>query len=511
MKKYFKRTLSLIMCAALIMSIFGGCAVRGTPPAKETQSEVHEEETTEKIYEHEEIKDELGEAQSLKGDSENYKYNIFYPQFGINEVDGTISGFAQSMAESFKRTADNEVSQSGEKITLFADYRISTVKHNDEDRIVSVIFRQIFENPFDNETYDKVSVLNFDFKAKTKLKTYDVFDAGFEEILSSTIRKELEQYDAFEESTAEKEFLDNTAPNKMNFIEYAFSGTDMIFYFDSERVIEEHKDYTEITIPASQIKNILDDDIVEIILNEENKKEEETQNNVPSTKPQAQIPVFVPKPDKAPHGTKYIAFTFNDGPSEKVTARILDILSRYNSKATFFVSAERTKYSGYQKNIKRAYNMGCEIGSYVAVKHASPNDLKGEISFTNNAIKNITGVVPKLLRAESSAYKGNEKYIDMPLINWNIDTQDWKYKDKQSVPRSPAERARDKNIIISNVIDNVDNGDIILMHDIYDMTADAFEEMIPILIKRGYKLVTVSELYKIKGEILENGKVYRGF
>ena len=97
----------------------------------------------------------------------------------------------------------------------------------------------------------------------------------------------------------------------------------------------------------------------------------------------------------------------------------------------------------------------------------------------------------------------------MPLIQWCIDTEDWKYKDKKGSGRSAAQREADKQKIVSAVLDNATGGEIVLMHDLYEMTAEAFEEIVPELIKRGFVLVTVSELYEIYGIELEPGKVYR--
>ena len=83
------------------------------------------------------------------------------------------------------------------------------------------------------------------------------------------------------------------------------------------------------------------------------------------------------------------------------------------------------------------------------------------------------------------------------MIYWSIDTEDWK--------------TRDAGKTISAVLDHVKDGDIILMHDLYEQTAEASETIIPELIKRGYQLVTVSELAQARGMALENGKVYYSF
>ena len=82
----------------------------------------------------------------------------------------------------------------------------------------------------------------------------------------------------------------------------------------------------------------------------------------------------------------------------------------------------------------------------------------------------------------------------MPMILWNIDTEDWKSRNAQSV--------------ISRALDHVKDGDIILMHDLYGSTAEACETIIPELINRGFQLVTVSEMAQAKGVSLESGQLY---
>jgi peptidoglycan/xylan/chitin deacetylase (PgdA/CDA1 family) len=82
----------------------------------------------------------------------------------------------------------------------------------------------------------------------------------------------------------------------------------------------------------------------------------------------------------------------------------------------------------------------------------------------------------------------------MPLILWSIDSLDWKNKNP--------------DIIYDEVINNIKNGDIVLMHDIYKTSAEAAARIIPELRKKGYQLVTVSELAKARGIPLKSGNVY---
>ena len=85
----------------------------------------------------------------------------------------------------------------------------------------------------------------------------------------------------------------------------------------------------------------------------------------------------------------------------------------------------------------------------------------------------------------------------MPIILWSLDTKDWLYKDDDR--------------IYSYIINNIKDGDIVLMHDIHETTLEAVKRVLPILKKMGYKVTTVSELASLKGYTLENGKVYNSF
>ena len=87
--------------------------------------------------------------------------------------------------------------------------------------------------------------------------------------------------------------------------------------------------------------------------------------------------------------------------------------------------------------------------------------------------------------------------VDMPMILWNIDTLDWKTRDAEKT--------------IENVMENVKDGDIILLHDIHTETIDAAIKLIPMLQEEGYQLVTVSELAGAKGIKMEKGAKYTDF
>jgi len=195
------------------------------------------------------------------------------------------------------------------------------------------------------------------------------------------------------------------------------------------------------------------------------------------------------------------ALTFDDGPSVH-TVRILDTLEKYCVPATFFVVGNRVEEgSGI---IKRAFDMGNEIGNHswthpnLTLNSLTPDEIKKELNDTSSALQSVTGVYPKVFRPPYGAVNETLKSIctelNLPIINWSIDSFDWECKNA--------------DIIYKNIFNKLHNHAIILSHDFYDSTADAMERVIPELISREYQLVTVSELMQHSGVILEAGVVY---
>jgi len=196
---------------------------------------------------------------------------------------------------------------------------------------------------------------------------------------------------------------------------------------------------------------------------------------------------------------KMVALTFDDGPSI-YTNDIITCLKANDAHATFFVIGNRI--STYASEIKYAYDNGNEIANHTYT-HSTLTDLRisainSEVSKTDAAIKKITGEAPALIRAPGGTTNRTvRKAIDKPFIYWSIDTLDWKHRNSTKTVRT--------------VMNNVKNGDIILMHDIHGPTRDAALKLIPKLKKAGYQLVTVSELAKYHDYNLKSSTTYYSF
>lgn len=193
---------------------------------------------------------------------------------------------------------------------------------------------------------------------------------------------------------------------------------------------------------------------------------------------------------------KMIALTFDDGPNYN-TSKVIDVLNKYDIRATFFVLGSRAINN---KNIlKKMADSGMEIGNHtynhLLLTKYDENKIRSEIEDTSEVIYSATKKRTKLLRPSYGSVNNKiKKVANMPIIIWDIDTLDWKYHNSKR--------------ITSRVVNKVRDGDIILMHDIYSASLNALSNIIPILQDNGYEFVTIDELFYYKGISLENGKVY---
>ncbi len=184
-----------------------------------------------------------------------------------------------------------------------------------------------------------------------------------------------------------------------------------------------------------------------------------------------------------------IALTFDDGPHPYYTRQILEILDKYNVKATFFFVGQNIE--NYPETAELVYKAGHEIGNHTythsRVKAMERGELLSELNRCDDAIYEIDEYRPRLFRPPEGAFddevENAAKALDYSIILWSIDTRDWEHMPPKK--------------ILSGVLSSVKSGDIILMHDYIGRnspTPEALEMLIPALVERGYSFVRVSEL-----------------
>ena len=196
--------------------------------------------------------------------------------------------------------------------------------------------------------------------------------------------------------------------------------------------------------------------------------------------------------DPSQHKTR-IAFTFDDGPGE-YTDELLDCLEENNAHATFFMLGQNV--GSWESTVQRMADIGCEIGSH-SWDHPNLYDLSmdsvaKEFSDTDAALEKACGQKASVARAPYGNWSDDIiSTVGKPFFTWSLDSLDWSYLDVN----------KDYDAVMNG---DLTDGSIILMHDIHEPSVQAAIKMIPELVQKGYKLMTVSELAAAKGVTLQN-------
>ena len=191
-----------------------------------------------------------------------------------------------------------------------------------------------------------------------------------------------------------------------------------------------------------------------------------------------------------------VAITYDDGPSI-YTDSILDTFEEYGQRCTFFVVGDRISWN--EEQAIREAELGCEQGNHTyshnRLTSLDEDGMREVLQETDDELIRISGKPSTCLRPPEGSWNDTLKEVcGCPIILWSVDTRDWE--------------SRNKDKICANVIGKVKDGDIILMHDLYEATAEATKVIVPSLLDAGFQLVTVEELGLIKLGGLEDGVVY---
>jgi peptidoglycan/xylan/chitin deacetylase (PgdA/CDA1 family) len=180
-----------------------------------------------------------------------------------------------------------------------------------------------------------------------------------------------------------------------------------------------------------------------------------------------------------------IALTFDDGPCEPQTSKVLDTLKKHNVKATFFVIGKNIK--GNEAILKRLISEGHSIGSHSFSHHFwidiwGRKKLQADIEKSLSEIKNCTGQETKLFRPPYGVTTPNFAYVlkelDLRSVGWNV--------------RSYDTSANDINKIVARVLQQTKNGSIILLHDRLDTAPELLDKIIPALKEKKFEFVTIA-------------------
>lgn len=357
---------------------------------------------------------------------------IEYPVFGIFELDNAISKDINHIKNEF----NNEKKEDSE---LNIDFEYQIINEN----YISIIIKA---TTFIDKKEEKIYTYLFD---KNNNKFIDIGDILNKKELITNIKKEF------------KAKYNKKINNSVNLDKYYIGKNYLTFYINLSK-----KEYL-IQIPLEDIK-------FNFVINEKNKLDVDNINSI--KKEEKTIDINKP----------IVALTFDDGPS-KYTNEILDILKDNGICATFFILGNKVPYG--QETLLKMLENGNEIGNHTYnhkwLAHLDEIEIKNQISKTQEVIFEYTRYLPKVFRPSyGDIPKEMRKEINLEVTLWNVDTLDWKLKNKKQ--------------IIKRATRNTKDGDIILMHDTYKRTKDALPEIINSLKKKGFQFVTISELNEIK-------------
>ena len=371
-------------------------------------------------------------------ESRQYVISATYPKTNIKKLDNEVENFVLSQIKLFKNKSKG-IKYLIDRDELNIDYDYYTVN----DRYINITIKLYIYHSLESIEEYYVQTYYFD---KISNRFYNVLDIfSNENDLLVKVNNML--------ISNNKSMINNLGE-----LTYSFDNDYLIIYLIENNI-------TTYKIPLNSIKlNI------EIINNDKEKDIEPVIKNDKIIDPK--LPV--------------VALTFDDGPS-RYTKDIIDTLKSNNVNATFFVLGNKIEI--YKDIISESIKNGNEIGNHSYnhkwLSKLSTNELLDQINKTQDILKETVNYTPTCFRPTYGSVNNKiRKSINLSITLWTIDTKDWKIN---SVDR-----------IVERAIKDIEDGDIILMHDIFQRSSEALKKIIPKLKEQGYQFVTISELEEVK-------------
>lgn len=407
-------------------------------------------------------------TKSFIDETDSYIIAVHIPQTGKTNLDTLLNATAHRAIGSFKQDLAkvSAATASGNKnpYVLHIDYNI----YHHSANLWSIVFdKEIFWE--DDLWHRELATINYDISGGKELGIRDMFKPNTAAI-NNLYKYSTEKMQANIGARGNYDitlFNKGISPDIANYDLFAMTQDGLIIFFDYGQLTADENDYYSLIIPYGAIFGMC-------------LTEEGLPRAIDPNKPM-------------------IALTFDDGPHSKYTPVLLDALKKRGAKVTFFVLGNRAE--GLPAIIKRAVEEGhsVNIHSYNHIgsfTNMSQYALDSHLSRTAGAIKAASGKAPNLVRPPYGAInKEVAAKINYPIILWNVDTLDWKY--------------RDANYVAKYIINHAQDGDIILLHDIHGTSVTGAVSAIDTLQARGYQFVTVEELFYHKNKSLNNGGIYR--
>lgn len=373
---------------------------------------------------------------------DDYKFIFSYPLIKNKKIDLKINNFVEENKKKYNQNSDNIKS-------MIVNYEIQEYKNITFVELNSFIY-------YEDDYVENNEIISFKTDTKEILKLKDIFNTPYyiSKLTTKTINQDKQQIN-----------------EENNFI---LSKSGLVIKYNYLNKIKEYK---------------INYDEIETYLKEEYKMDDIV------------IPVLTPTKRNLNKykNKKLIALTFDDGPSNN-TKYFIKELQKRDALVTFFVVGNRVKK--YEDVLKEAYLMGNQIGSHTYshknLLYLNEEEITKEIEKTNEAIYNVIGTKPTIIRVPyGNINKKIRSISNMNHILWNVDTLDWKYKNS--------------NRVYKEIIKHAEDGNIILLHDIFKTSVNGVLKAIDELKKQGYEFVTIDEMIYLKNIKLDKSKTYFNF
>ena len=373
---------------------------------------------------------------------DDYKFILSYPLIKNKKIDLKINNFVEENKKKYNQNSDNLKS-------MIVNYEIQEYKNITFVELNSFIY-------YEDDYVENNEIISFKTDTKEILKLKDIFNTPYyiSKLTTKTINQDKQQIN-----------------EENNFI---LSKSGLVIKYNYLNKIKEYK---------------INYDEIETYLKEEYKMDDIV------------IPVLTPTKRNLNKykNKKLIALTFDDGPSNN-TKYFIKELQKRDALVTFFVVGNRVKK--YEDVLKEAYLMGNQIGSHTYshknLLYLNEEEITKEIEKTNEAIYNVIGTKPTIIRVPyGNINKKIRSISNMNHILWNVDTLDWKYKNS--------------NRVYKEIIKHAEDGNIILLHDIFKTSVNGVLKAIDELKKQGYEFVTIDEMVYLKNIKLDKSKTYFNF
>lgn len=373
---------------------------------------------------------------------DDYKFILSYPLIKNKKIDLKINNFVEENKKIYNQNSDNIKS-------MIVNYEIQEYKNITFVELNSFIY-------YEDDYVENNEIISFKTDTKEILKLKDIFNTPYyiSKLTTKTINQDKQQIN-----------------EENNFI---LSKSGLVIKYNYLNKIKEYK---------------INYDKIETYLKEEYKMDDIV------------IPVLTPTKRNLNKykNKKLIALTFDDGPSNN-TKYFIKELQKRDALVTFFVVGNRVKK--YEDVLKEAYLMGNQIGSHTYshknLLYLNEEEITKEIEKTNEAIYNVIGTKPTIIRVPyGNINKKIRSISNMNHILWNVDTLDWKYKNS--------------NRVYKEIIKHAEDGNIILLHDIFKTSVNGVLKAIDELKKQGYEFVTIDEMVYLKNIKLDKSKTYFNF